>query len=97
MSAGFDLNWTLNGMGVSDIGSTLSAQALARQALLQSNFQDLTVLQQVRSSYLNMLTAKEQVQVAAEARVSASEELRLANLRVTYGQGINLELILEAE
>lgn len=93
VSAGFDLSWSLTGMGVPDLGNTLSAQALARQALLQSNDQYLTVVQGVRSSYLSMLTAKEQIDVAAEALVSSSEQLRLANLRVTYGQGINLELI----
>ena len=31
--------------------------------------------------------------MAAEAVVSGPEQLRLANLRVAYGQGINLELI----
>lgn len=93
VSAGFDLSWQLNGMGVPDLGNTLASQALARQALLQSNDQYLTVIQGVRSSYLNMLTAKEQIDVAAEALVSSAEQLRLANLRVTYGQGINLELI----
>ncbi|MBX9671329.1 MAG: TolC family protein, partial [Candidatus Obscuribacterales bacterium] len=93
VSAGFDLSWTLSGMGIPDLGNTLSARALSRQALLQSNDQYLTVVQGVRASYLNMLTAKEQVEVAAEALVSSAEQLRLANLRVTYGQGINLELI----
>ena len=93
LSMGFDLSWNLTGMGVSDLASTLSAQALARQALLQSNDRYLQVVLEVRNSYLNMLTAREQVDVAAEALVSSAEQLRLANLRVTYGQGINLELI----
>lgn len=93
VSAGFDLSWALQGMGVPDLGNTLSAQALARQALLESNEQYQLVVQSVRNSYLNMLTAKEQIEVAAEALVSSAEQLRLANLRVTYGQGINLELI----
>ncbi len=93
VSAGFDLSWTLASMGIPDLGNTLAARALSRQALLQSNDQYLTVVQGVRASYLNMLTAKEQVEVAAEALVSSAEQLRLANLRVTYGQGINLELI----
>ncbi len=93
VSAGFDLSWNLSSMGIPDVANTLSAQALARQALLQSNQTLLNVEFEVRSSYLNMLTAKEQVDVAAEALVSAAEQLRLANLRVTYGQGINLELI----
>lgn len=92
-SAGFDLSWNLNGFGVPDAANTLSARALARQAMLQSNQQTITVLQQVRSSYLNMLTAEAQVDVAGEAVVSATEQLRLANLRLRYGQGINLELI----
>ena len=93
VSAGFDLSWNLASMGVPDAANTMSAQALARQALLQSNQTLLNVEFEVRSSYLNMLTAKEQIDVAAEALVSAAEQLRLANLRVTYGQGINLELI----
>jgi outer membrane protein TolC len=92
-SAGFDLTWNLNGFGVVDAGNTLAARALARQTMLQSNQQIITVLQQVRSSYLNMLTAEAQVDVAGEAVVSATEQLRLANLRLRYGQGINLELI----
>ncbi len=92
-TAGFDITWTLSSMGIPDVGNTLSARALARQALLQSNQTYLNTILQVRSSYLNMLSAREQVQVAAEGLVSSSEQLRLANLRVAYGQGINLELI----
>ncbi|HNB23286.1 MAG TPA: TolC family protein [Candidatus Melainabacteria bacterium] len=92
-SGGFDLSWNLDGMGVVDAGRTLSARALARQAMLQSNQQLLTVLQEIHNSYLNMLTASEQVDVAGEAVFSSSEQLRLANLRLRYGQGINLELI----
>lgn len=93
LSAGFDLSWSIPSMGVPDAFNTLSARALARQAMLQSNQTYNNVMYEVRASYLNMLTAKEQVKVAAEAVVSATEQLRLANLRVTYGQGINLELI----
>ena len=92
-SAGFDLSWSLNGLGVPDAFNTQAARAQARQATLQANQQIITVLQQVRSSYLNMQTADEQVDVAAEAVTSAGEQLRLANLRLRYGQGINLELI----
>ena len=92
-SSGFDLSWNLDGFGVVDAGRTLSARALARQAMLQSNQQLLTVLQEIHGSYLNMLTASEQVDVAGEAVFSSSEQLRLANLRLRYGQGINLELI----
>ncbi len=92
-TAGFDLSWNLNGFGLPDVANTLSARALARQSMLQLNQQVITVLQQVRSAYLNMLTAEAQVDVAGEAVVAATEQLRLANLRLRYGQGINLELI----
>lgn len=92
-SGGFDLSWNLQGFGVVDAGNTLAAKAQARQAMLQSNQQLLTVLQEIHGSYLNMLTASEQVDVAGEAVFSSSEQLRLANLRLRYGQGINLELI----
>ncbi len=92
-SSGFNLTWSLNGFGVVDGANALSARALARQATLQSNQELLTVLQEIHGSYLNMLTASEQVDVAGEAVFSSSEQLRLANLRLRYGQGINLELI----
>lgn len=92
-SAGFDLSWNLTGMGFPDAFNTMAARAQARQAMLESNQQLITVLQQIRSSYLNMLTAEAQVDVAGEAVVSSGEQLRLANLRLRYGQGINLELI----
>lgn len=87
------MSWSLNGLGLPDAFNTQAARAQARQATLQANQQIITVLQQVRSSYLNMQTADEQVDVAAEAVTSAGEQLRLANLRLRYGQGINLELI----
>lgn len=92
-SAGFDLSWNLDGFGAVGAANTLAARAQARQAMLQSNQTLLNVLQQIHSSYLNMLTASEQVDVAGEAVFSSSEQLRLANLRLRYGQGINLELI----
>lgn len=93
VSMGFDINWSLQGLGVPDSMNTLGARVLARQALLQMNQQLQLVNQQVRSSYLNSLTAEEQVDVAEEAVVSASEGLRLARLRLTNGVGTNLELI----
>jgi outer membrane factor, OMF family len=92
-TAGFDINWNLAGMGVPDTMNVLSARALSRQALLQYNQQVITVMQQVRSSYLNSLAAEEQVDVAGEAVVSSAEGLRLANLRLQNGVGTNLELI----
>jgi outer membrane protein TolC len=90
---GFDINWNLAGLGVPDAMTTLSQRSLARQAMLQYNQTAITVLTQVRSSYLNTLTAEEQVDVTAEAVIAGQEGLRLANLRLQHGVGTNLELI----
>lgn len=92
-TAGFDINWSLSGLGVPDLMTSLSARALARQAMLQYNQQYITVLTQVRSSYLNTLAAEEQVDVTGEAVIAGQEGLRLANLRLQHGVGTNLELI----
>ncbi len=92
-TAGFDINWSLSGLGVPDLMNSMSARALARQSMLQYNQQYITVLTQVRSSYLNSLTAEEAVDVTGEAVIAAQEGLRLANLRLQHGVGTNLELI----
>lgn len=92
-TAGFDINWNLTGLGVPDTMNALSQRALARQAMLQYNQQAITVLTQVRASYLATLTAEEQVDVTGEAVIAAQEGLRLANLRLQHGVGTNLELI----
>jgi outer membrane protein TolC len=92
-TAGMDINWNLQGMGVPDAMTTLSSRALARQAMLQYNQTVIQVLTQVRSSYLNTMAAQEQVDVTGEAVIAAQEGLRLANLRLQHGVGTNLELI----
>lgn len=93
VTAGFDITWNLSGLGVPDSMNVMSQKALARQAMLQYNQQVITVLQQVRQSYLNTLTTEEQVDVAGEGVVASQEGLRLANLRIQHGVGTNLELI----
>lgn len=93
VTAGFDITWNLSGLGVPDAMATMAQKALARQAMLQYNQQVITVLQQVRQSYLNSLTAEEQVDVTGEGVVASQEGLRLANLRIQHGVGTNLELI----
>jgi outer membrane protein TolC len=91
--AGFTINWSLTNLGLGNVANILSARALSRQALFQANQELLLVTQQVRASYLNALTAKEQIDNAAYGVASASEALRLADLRLRTGMGTNLELI----
>ncbi len=92
-TAGFDLSWTMTGMGTVDTMNMQSARALARQAMLQYNEQVISIEREVRSSYLNTLAAEEQIDVAGEAVISSQEELRLATIRLENGIGTNLELI----
>ncbi len=53
----------------------------------------MAVSEQVRSSYLTSLAARKQIDTAASSLESATEALRLANLRLQAGTGTNLELI----
>jgi outer membrane protein TolC len=90
---GFSMNWQLGNLGTAAGFQIMQARVTARQALLQANQVLQQVGQQVRGSYLNALTAREQIDVTARGVASAAEELRLANLRVQMGVGTNLELI----
>lgn len=91
--AGFALNWNLPNFGLGSVANIVSARALSRQALLQANQEWLLVTEQVRSAFLNAITARDQIDNAAYGTASASEALRLANLRLRAGTGTNLELI----
>jgi OMF family outer membrane factor len=93
VSFGFNLNWTLSNLGTTNAANILASRAVARQSILQANQVLQQVSQQVRSAYLNALTAREQIDVTATGVASSAEELRLANLRVQMGVGTNLELI----
>lgn len=89
----FNMNWQLANLGVTSVTNILTARAISQQTMLQANQVLQQVSQQVRSAYLNALTAREQIDVAATGVESSAEELRLANLRVQTGVGTNLELI----
>ncbi len=90
---GMGLVWNLAGGGLVSAANIAAAQSLNRQAAIQANQQLQTVLQQVRSSYLNWRVAREQIDNAAKGVDSSAEALRLAELRLKTGVGTNLELI----
>jgi outer membrane protein TolC len=91
--AGFTIAWNLSNLGSSAICSIGGSRALARQAMIQANQEFELVVEQVRSSYLNTISAREQIDSSARGVASTTEALRLANLRLTTGLGTNLELI----
>jgi outer membrane protein TolC len=90
---GYAVGWNYNNAGVPQFANTMSNRALARQALLNSNSQLMTVTQQVRETYLTSVTAERQIEVTTKAVISAAEELRLARVRLQNGVGTNLDVI----
>lgn len=89
----FQLGQQLSNLGTTAAANILQSRTQARQSQLQENQVLMGVSNQVRPSYLNMLAAREQIDVTATGAASGVEELRLANLRVQMGVGTNLELI----
>jgi outer membrane protein TolC len=91
--SGFNLTWSLPNLGMNSAANIVALRALSRQALLQANQQSMIVQEQVRTAYLNSLSATNQIEQIGSQLDSATEALRLAELRLTAGQGTNLELI----
>jgi outer membrane protein TolC len=91
--AGFNLTWSLPNLGLNYVANIVALRALSRQALLQSNQELQIVIQQVRNSYLNALSATSQIESTGSRLDTTRESLRLAELRLNAGQGTNLELL----
>lgn len=90
---GFQVDWNFLGMGIPDVGNIQSQRALARQALLTANQQLMTVLQEVRSSYLTSETAERKIEVSTKEVISSAEQLRLSRVRLANGVGTNIDVI----
>lgn len=90
---GFLLDFNYEGLGLPVAATVGSQKALARQAMLRSNQTLITVLQDVRDSYLTSQTAERQIEVATKGVLSSAEELRLARVRLANGVGTNIDVI----
>jgi outer membrane protein TolC len=90
---GFGLVWTLTNMGLTSVANIAAAGSLRRQAGVQANQELQTVIEQVRSDWLNWRAAREQIDNSAHGVAASREELRLAGLRMENGVGTNLEVI----
>lgn len=93
LSFGGTVSWNLSGLGVPDSFTVLSNRTLAHRALQQYNQQVLTVLQELRKSYVDVQTAEQQIEINNEGVEAARESLRLAFIRLKIGNGTNLEYI----
>ena len=91
--AGINLTWSLPNLDMNAVANIIALRALSRQALLQSNQELQIVIQQVRNSYLNALSANNQIESTGSRLDSTREALRLAELRLNAGQSTNLELL----
>jgi outer membrane protein len=90
---GLGIVWSLNNMGVTSVANIAASNSLSHQASVQANQELQTVLQQVRTDYLNWRAAREQIDNAAHGVTASAEELRLAAIRLDQGVGTNLDVI----
>jgi outer membrane protein TolC len=90
---GMQLIWNWTGLGAPAAANIQAAKAQARLVSLQENQQLLSVLNQVRNSFINSNLAEKQIDVASVAVLSSSEQLRLAQVRLANGVGTNLDVV----
>jgi outer membrane protein TolC len=90
---GLAMVWSFNNLGMTSVANIYAAASLNRQARIQANQELQTVIQQVRSDYLNWRAAREQIDNAAHGVRASLEELRMAKLRLNTDVGTNLEVI----
>lgn len=90
---GLDVQWNINGMGLTTYGSVQTAKAKARR--IQFEFLDELnrVQKEVRDSYLSSLSAENLIIETTDACNSAAEQLRVAKDRLENGVGTNLDVV----
>lgn len=93
VSTGISVSMNLGGLGTSDLANSMANNALARKAFKEYNQQILTVLQEVRKSFVDVQTAEQEIEISNEGAVVARESLRLSGERLKAGIGTNLEYI----
>jgi outer membrane protein TolC len=92
-TAGFNMEWTLGGMGTIDAAEIQAAKAEARQATLKETDQTIKILEEVRTSYLNSLDAEARIEQTTAEVAAAAEELRFAQERMANGVGTSVDVI----
>jgi len=90
---GFQINWDLEGFGTVAMANRQAARWQAREAMLQSHKELNTVVDQIRQSFLDGLSAFRKMDETKARIVSSAEELRLAQLRLENGLGQNINVL----
>ena len=94
---GYSINWNFEGLGISDLGNIQSAKYQSRESMLELNKQLNKVTSEVRQSYLKSLSTYRKIDETRAKVASASEELRLAQMRFQYGVGKNIDVLKAQE
>jgi OMF family outer membrane factor len=89
----FGVSWKFDGLGTKVATETQASRWQARQAMVEANQKFIDVIQQVRNSYNDSFTAESAIEETANEVESATEELRLARLRLATGLGTNLDVL----
>lgn len=89
----FGINWNIPGLGTVDLANLQAARFQAREALLQSQKELNTVINEVRKSYLKTLSTERKLDETMAKVQSSREELRIAQLRFQYGVGRNIDIL----
>lgn len=90
---GYQLNYNLEGMGSVDALNVHAAKLEARKVQLQQVKILNQVTSEVRRSYINALKTERKIDEAISQVKSATEELKLAQLRYQYGLGKNIDVL----
>ena len=93
-TASLGLDWPLlQGLGLRQISSINQKRAESRQAGLELENEMLQIENQVRDAFLRSSASEKQISTAEEQLTAASEALRLAQIRLKNGVGINIDLL----
>jgi outer membrane protein TolC len=92
-SAGFILNWLIAGAGVESASNILVGRQNTRRAILEGREELLRISAEVRDAYLDTRASETEIDVTSDAVQAATEQLRMATVRISHQIGTNLEVI----
>jgi len=90
---GLSLSWYVSSLYQTNVASIMQQKQLAREALIQSNQELLTVSAQVRTAYCNKISSRAQIDSAAFQVKSGEEALRQGTIRFRASQATTIELL----
>ncbi len=90
---GFDMTWTLGGLGLTAAAKVQAARSTARLRQLEFLREVNKVYKEVRDSYLNCITNENLINETTDTVNSSREQLRVAKDRLENGVGTNLDVI----